>query len=269
MLQNFRIYLAVGGMPQAVEAFINKKTFSEIDDIKKGIIALYQEDLMKIDKTSRTSKLFESIPSQLVSKKNKFSFGFSLKKKTDKDNERLFDLCDSKIVNICHNLLDVSPSLKMYEDLTKFKLYVADTGLFVTMLFNSGVAMHEDIYRKLLSDHLSMNLGYLFENMVSQIIVSQHINLHYFTFKQPSSKNQYEIDFIFNYRDKVVPLEVKSSKLTQHVSLDKFFDKYSKSIYKSFIISTKDFSVNNNIINLPIYFLPLLLEELKEKKLSF
>ncbi len=136
LMQQFRNYLAVGGMPQAVEAFINGKTFTEINKIKKAIIELYKDDLKKIDKSGRTSKLYESIPSQLLSKKNKFSFRFALNSKLLKDDERLFDLLDSKIVNSCHDLLDISTSLNMYEDLSKFKLYVADTGLFVTMLLN-------------------------------------------------------------------------------------------------------------------------------------
>ena len=181
LMQQFKNYLAVGGMPQAVEGFVNGKTFNEINKIKKNIIDLYKDDLKKIDKSGRTSKLYESIPAQLISKKNKFSFRYAIKKKGLKDNERLFDLLDSKIVNSCHNLLDISHSLNMYEDLNKFKLYASDTGLFVTMLFDSDEE-HKDIYKKLISNQLSLNLGYLYENMVSQMIVASGKNLFYYTF---------------------------------------------------------------------------------------
>lgn len=263
LMQQFKNYLAVGGMPQAVEAFANGKTFNEINKIKKNIIDLYKDDLKKIDKSGRTSKLYESIPAQLLSKKNKFSFRYAIKKKGLKDNERLFDLLDSKIVNSCHNLLDISPSLNMYEDLNKFKLYAADTGLFVTMLFDSSEE-HKDIYKKLISNQLSLNLGYLYENMVSQMIVASGKNLFYYTFLKEKSKNYYEIDFLISHKSKVVPFEVKSNKLTPHASLDQFAKRYSKYTYGKYLISTKDYLKKEGSINLPIYYFPLLLEELKE-----
>ncbi len=263
LLQQFQSYLAVGGMPQAVAAFVNGDTFAEINKIKQGIIELYKEDLVKIDKSGKTSKLYESIPAQLISEKNRFSFGYALKKKGNKDSERLFDLLDSKIVNSCHDLLDISPSLNMYEDLDKFKLYVADTGLFVTMLFD-GNGEYKDIYKKLMSNHLSLNLGYLYENMVSQMIVASKKKLFYYTFSKGKSSGSYEIDFLVSHKNKVIPFEVKSGKLTYHVSLDRFVDRYSMYVHGKYLISTKDYSKEKDIVNLPIYYLPLLLDELNE-----
>ena len=267
MLQQFQSYLAVGGMPQAVDCFIKGKTFIEINKIKKRIIELYKEDLKKIDKSGRTSKLYESIPAQLISKKNKFSFRYALNKKGINDDERLFDLLDSKIVNSCNNLLDISPSLNMYEDLSKFKLYVADTGLFVTMLLDEK-SEYKDIYKKLLSNHLSLNLGYLYENMVSQMLIASKNKLFYYTFSKDKSNGLYEIDFLANYQNKVIPFEVKSNKLTPHTSLDHFINKYSKYISGKYLISTKDYAKDKDIINLPIYYLPLLLEELNKNDIE-
>lgn len=259
LIRNFRIYMAVGGMPQAVDAFINKKNFNEIDSIKRDIIDLYKDDLMKIDKSGRLSKMYETIPAQLVAKKNRFSFGYSLGKKSKKDDERLFDLLNSKTINCCYRVNDISSSLSLYTDLNNFKLYVGDTGLFVTMLFNSEDGSHEDIYKKLLSDKLSLNLGYLYENVVAQMIVSSRRDLYYFTFVEKKSEKRYEIDFLLSEKGKVVPLEVKSSKVKKHEFIEELSKKYSKFLGAKYLISDKDYSKEGNLINLPYYLLPFLL----------
>lgn len=262
LMINLRLYIAIGGMPQAVESYLKDKNFEKIDIIKKNIINLYKDDLMKINKSGRLSKMFESIPAQLVSKRNKFSFGYGLNKKVKKDDERLYDLIDSKIVNCCYKLVDVSPSLSLYEDLNSYKLYVADTGLFVTMLFNSNDNSHNDIYKKLLSDKLDVNLGYLYENLIAQIIASSNKKLYYFTFPKTNSSHNYEIDFLLNRNTKIIPLEVKSNKINNHNSLDFFKIKYSKYINQKYIISKKDYFKKDDIINLPFYFVPSFLKEL-------
>ena len=261
LMRNFRMYIAVGGMPQAVEAFVQKKNFEAIDRIKRGIIDLYKDDLKKIDKSGRLSKMYASIPAQLVAKKNRFSFGYGLGKKTSKDDERLFDLLDSKIANCAYHLNDISPSLNLYADFTKFKLFVGDTGLFVTMLFNSDNKEHENIYKKLLSNKLNINLGYLYENVVSQMIVSSKRELYYFTFPKEGSRLFYEIDFLLAHQGKILPLEVKSSQTKKHDSIDNFGIKYSKYVGQKYLISGKDYFKEKNLINLPYYLLPLLLDE--------
>lgn len=259
LIRNFRIYMAVGGMPQAVQAYIDQKNFNEIDNIKKDIINLYLNDLRKIDKTGRLSKIFETIPAQLVAKKNRFSFNFSIGKKLDKDNERLFDLLDSKIAYSCYCLNDIQPSLNLYADLTKYKLYVADTGLFVTMLFNSDNKEHEEIYKKLLSNKLDLNLGYLYENVAAQLIASSGTKLYYFTFRKESNTHSYEIDFLLSKKNKVIPLEIKSGRITTHASLDAFGKKYSKYVAEKYIISSKDYFKDKDVTNLPYYLLPFIL----------
>lgn len=262
LMRDFRTYIAVGGMPQAVEAYINKKNFNDVDKVKRGIIELYKNDLMKIDNSGRLSRMYESIPSQLVAKKNRFSFGYGLGKKTPKDDERLFDLIDSKIVNACYGLLDVSPSLSLYTDTTKFKLYVGDTGLFVTMLFNADDGEHEDVYKKLLSDKLDLNLGYLYENVVAQMITSSDRGLYYFPFYYDGSTKEHEVDFLLSKGGKVLPLEVKSSKTKSHRSIDCFAEKYSKHVASRYLISCKDRYKEGNLLNLPFYLFPCFLKGL-------
>ena len=260
LLRNFRTYIAIGGMPQAVDAFVKNKSFNEIDETKKDIINLYKDDLRKIDKSGRLSAMYESIPAQLVAKKNRFSFGYSLGKKTKKDDERLFDLIDSKIVNCRYYLNDVSPSLNMYIDLTRFKLYVGDSGLFVSMLFNQEGKEYRDIYKKLLSNKLNLNLGYLYENAIVQIIASSNRNLYCFDFVDDESKKKYKIDFLLNDKSKVIPIEVKSGQTKRHDSIDEFGKKYSNVIGQKYLISEKDYFKEKDLINLPYYLLPFLLE---------
>ncbi len=171
-------------------------------------------------------------------------------------------MLDSKIVDCCRSVFDISPSLAQYTDYSKFKLYVADTGLFVSMLFNSGSKEHEDLYKKLLSDKLELNLGYLYENVAAQIITSAKRKLYYFNFPKENSTHSYEIDFLLNDGNKILPLEIKSSKINVHKSIDEFSRKYSKYISHSYIISSKDYFKDGNLINLPFYLLPFLLNDL-------
>lgn len=262
LMRDFRIYLAVGGMPQAVEAYIQKKNFFEIDFIKREIINLYKDDLKKIDSTGRTSLIYESIPSQLALKKKRFSLSFATKKRTTlKEQELLSELIDSRIVLICYNVKDPSISLSQTKDLNEYKLYLSDTGLFTTMLFNDESKVYEDIYKKLLSDKLDLNLGYLYENAVAQMIKAAKRELYYHTWRKQESTHSYEVDFIITSHAKIVPLEVKSGSTKYHNSIDAFSTKYSRNIYQSIVISSNDVKNEQMLLFKPIYFLPFILEE--------
>ncbi len=264
LIRDFRIYIAVGGMPQAVEAFVQKKSFNEIDKIKKEIIDLYKDDLKKIDPSGRLSKIYESVPAQLASKRNRFSLKTATKtSKTSKDDERIFDLIDSKMVNVCYLVTEPSLSLNQSVDLTKYKFYLSDTGLFVTMLFNSDNSNHEDIYRKLLSNKLELNLGYIYENVASQLLVSSGKNLYYYTWDKPESTHKYEIDFLVINNKKISPFEIKSGKINNHVSIDNFTRKDSTSTGKKYIISSKDIGKEKDIYLLPFYLFEQLIESFK------
>lgn len=263
LMRNFRIYMAIGGMPQAIEAYVQKKNFNEIDKIKREIIRLYMDDLKKIDPSGRLSDIFNSIPSQLALKRKRFVISMATgKKKTSKDEERLFDLIDSKTVMPCYHITQPSVSLSQTRDADKFKLYLADTGLFVTMLFNDSHAPQLDIYKKLISDKLDADLGYLFENAVAQIIASNGRKLFYHTWQKKESSHYYEVDFLLTSNHKVIPIEVKSSSIRNHDSITQFAIKYSHCVGEQYLISQKDVSNEGTLKNKPIYLLPLLMKEL-------
>ena len=261
LMRDFRLYMAVGGMPQAVDCYVQNKNFEEIDMVKRRIIDLYEEDFKKIDSTGRISRLFDSIPSQLMAGKKRFVISNALKKKmTSKDEELLSDMLDSKTVIISYNTTEVNLSLNLNRTLDSYKLYLADTGLFVTMLFKDEGGVYKDIYKKLLSDKLDINLGYLFENMVAQMIASSGRNLFYHTWRKENSTHQYKVNFLIIKNGKISPIEVKSSSVRYHSSITEFAKKYSSQVNEQYLISQKDVGKEGMLKLKPIYLLPFILE---------
>ena len=262
LLRDFRVYLAVGGMPQAVEAYVDKNSFLEIDFVKRGIIQLYKDDFKKIDSTGRVGRIYDAIPSNLALNRKKFFITSATNTRNKKKNDQLLsEIIDSKTVIICYNTTDPNASLSQTTNMDDFKLYLSDVGLFTTMLFNDEDKNYEDIYKKLLSDKLDINLGFLYENAVAQIIKSTNRELYFHTWRKKDSTHSYEIDFLLSNKGKILPLEIKSGLTKNHHSIDEFMIKYSKKISKSIVLSGHDVNNENMLLFKPIYFLPFILEE--------
>lgn len=263
LMRDFRIYLAVGGMPQAVEAYVEGKNFAEIDEIKREIINLYQDDFFRIDNTGLIGRMYNSVPTQLaIDKRNYVISSATGKRKSNKDLERLHDLLDSRTVLPCYNTLNPSIALAQTRDSETFKLYLADTGLFTTLIFNSSASADESVYAKLLSDSLPADLGYLYENAAAQMIASSDAELFYHTWEKENSTHYYEVDFLLASRTKIVPLEIKSSGIGKHESISEFQKKFSKFVLRPVLLSQKDLGSKETLKLLPIYMLPFVLEEL-------
>lgn len=258
LMKNFRLYMLVGGMPQAVEEYIETNDFQKVDEVKRKIIRLYDDDFLKIDPSGRTSKLFLSIPSQLSRNAKRFSSHAVVGKQTeDALITHLNLLGDSKTVNICYHCDDPNVGMNLTKDESSYKLFLADTGLFITMVFWDKSFTENTIYQKLLLDKLPANLGYVFENMVSQMIVSKGEQLFYYTWKR-DARHYYEIDFILSTGAKISPVEVKSSSSSAHASLDAFYKKFSSRIKDNYLIIPKEFHKDHEIIILPPYFMPFI-----------
>ncbi len=263
LMRDFRIYMAVGGMPQAVEQYIETNNLEKTDEVKREIIQLYKDDLKKIDSSGRLSDIFESVPQQLALKKRRFVISKATgKRKTIRDEERLFDLIDSQIVLPCYNVSSPSLTLAQDRNVDDFKLYISDIGLFTTMIFSSANEAEENIYKKLLSDKLPANLGYLYENAAAQAIVAAGGNLFFHTWLKKESTHSYEIDFLIPSKLKVIPIEIKSSSIISHDSIDAFSMKYSSITARRIIFSQKDVSKEGTLELKPIYMLPAFLEEI-------
>lgn len=261
LMRDLRVYMAVGGMPQAVEAYINGKNFSEIDMIKRQIISLYEEDFKKIDPSGRISALYHAVPAQLAKDARKYRITTAIGKRNNtKADELLYELIDSKTVLPCYNSTDPRASLADTKDFSSYKLYLSDTGLFVTLMFIDRPATENKVYAKLLSDKLPANLGYLYENLVAQMIAASGRELYYHTWEKDGSTHYYEVDFLISDGSKIDALEIKSSGSGKHESIREFCRKFSQNISKAYLISQKDVGNEENLLLKPFYLVPFLTE---------
>lgn len=258
-LRQFRLYMLVGGMPQAVAAYIETNSFRKVDEVKRDIISLYENDFAKIDPTGRLAMLYDAIPAQLNKNVSRYQSSAVLNgERPDKILELIAQLKDSRTALVSYHANDPNAGLSNTKDLSKFKLFLSDTGLFVTLMFKDKDFVENEIYEKLLSDKLSVNLGYLYENIVAQCLTASGNELFYHTIMNERSKHNYEIDFLLTVKNKVIPLEVKSSGYKTHKSLDVFTGKYSDRIARRYIVYTKDLCKEQDIFCVPVYMVPFL-----------
>ena len=258
-LRQFRLYMLVGGMPQAVSTYIETNNFRKVDEIKRDILNLYESDFAKIDPTGRLAMLFDAIPAQLNKNAARYQTSSVLNgERQDKILELIAELKDSKTVLVAYNTNDPDAGMANTKDLSRFKLFLNDTGLFVTLMFKDKDFTENEIYQKLLNDKLSVNLGYLYENIVAQCLAANGNELFYHTIMNQNSKHNYEIDFILVRKNKIVPIEIKSSGYKTHKSLDVFTEKYSGRILRRYLVYTKDLSKDEDIFCIPVYMVPFL-----------
>lgn len=254
LLRDFRLYMLVGGMPQAVNEYIQTNNFRKVDKIKRDILNLYEDDFKKIDPTGKISLLFDAIPAQLNKNASRYQVSSVLEgERADSILELVAELKDSKTVLVSYHSNDPNAGMSNNKDLTKFKLFLCDTGLFTTLMFKDKDFTENIIYEKLLNDKLSANLGYLYENVVAQILAANGNELFYHTFMNETSRHNYEIDFLLARKNKVCPLEIKSSGYKTHTSLDAFQKKFSDRILQRYLVYTKDLKKEEDIICLPVY----------------
>ena len=259
MLRQFRLYMLVGGMPQAVSEYIESNNFKKVDYVKRDILNLYEDDFMKIDPTGRLSLLFDSIPAQLNTNASRYKTSSIIGNESgEKILEFIAELKSSRTVLVSYHVNDPNAGMSNTKDISRFKLFICDTGLFTTLMFKDREFTENDIYSKLLSDKLGTNLGYLYENAVAQILAANGNELFYYTMMNEVSKHNYEIDFLLARKNKVCPIEVKSSGYKTHRSLDVFTEKYSSRILNRYLVYTKDFARENDIYCLPVYMVPYL-----------
>lgn len=257
-MRNLRLYMLVGGMPQAVSEYLGTKNLRAVDSMKRKIIKLYIDDFRKIDKTGKIGKLFSSIPSMLSRGVSRF-YPTSIVKgvKTDKMEEYLIALEESKTVNFAFHVTDPQVGLPLSEDRSRFKLYVGDTGLMVTLAFWDKSFTENILYDKLLADRLPANLGYVYENLVAQMLRCAGNQLYYYTWPKDERHN-HEVDFLLSRGAKLCPLEVKSGSYSSHTSLDAFCQKFPSRIGERYLIYTKELRKDGATTLLPVYMAGLL-----------
>lgn len=255
LMRDFRLYMLVGGMPMAVESYLETNDLKKVDYVKRGILKLYQDDFFKLDETGRITDLFKNIPAQLNKNARRYQVSSVLpNERADSIAPLLSMLVESKTVLIAYHANDPNVGLANNKDPNLFKLFVADIGLFTTLVFLDKDFTENTIYEKLLSDKSNVNLGYLYENVIAQTLAANGNQLYYHTFLNPSSGHNYEVDFLLSRGNKICPIEVKSSSHKAHASLDAFCEKYSNRIGNRYLIYTKDYQKDGATQLLPAYF---------------
>lgn len=255
LMRDFRLYMLVGGMPQAIKTYLETKNMGMVDQAKRRIIRLYEKDFIKIDPSGIASKLFMAIPSELTRNASRFTVNAPTdgEGRHDRLMEIIFDMQDSMVVNMAYHANDPNVGMALHKDTNRYKMFMADTGLFITLAFWDKKFTENIIYEKLLSDKLSADLGYVYENIIAQMLKANGHELYYYTWPSETSNHLYEVDFILSNITKIEPIEVKSSGYKTHKSLDLFCEKFSQRVNKRYLIYTKDLRKEQNITCLPAY----------------
>lgn len=245
LLDLYRLYLCVGGMPQAVQNIIDvKQNIFEFDkEIISNIIESYLNDMnqyiLNNTEKSKIEAIYKSIPSQLGNVSNKFQYAKINSNARSRDYESAMQwLISSTMIYKCNLLKTIQIPPKAYCDEEYFKLYISDIGILTTLL--------EIQYNDILLDNDFLYKGNIAENYVAQTLVRNDISLYYW-----KSKSDAEIDFILYNKDGLIPIEVKASDNITSKSLNSYIKQYNPKY--SIRISTKNFGFNNNIKSIPLY----------------
>lgn len=263
----FRQYLIVGGMPQAVETYVNTRDFNSVDRVKRDILTLYRGDIVKHAQgyEMKVEQIFDDIPAQLQKHDRKFKWASLSKEARLREYEdALFWLSDAMIASICYNSSSPTVGLRLNMDRMTFKCYMADTGLLVSHAFDENGIVSEEIYQKILFDKLAVNLGMIVENIVAQMLVASGHKLYFYSnSSRDDALSRMEIDFLIakskvSNKHNISPIEVKSSKNYTLTSLQKFRAKFAQQLHTPYVLHTSDFRQEDGITYLPLYMTPLL-----------
>lgn len=259
LMRMFRLYMLVGGMPQAVETYIEHNNLQVVDEIKREIIDLYEEDFTKIDGTGLAGDIYDAIPANLSSNASRYVLSSAREGvRAEQVRELIPDMLSSFTVNIAYHANNPDVGMALEKDIGRYKLFTSDIGLFITLAFKDKKYTENVIYNKLLFDKLETNLGYIYENVVAQMLVAKGDNLFYYTMNSETSNHLHEIDFLISVSDKICPIEVKSGNYRGHKSLDVFCDKFSSRIRDRYVVHTKDYKWENGINYIPVYMVPFI-----------
>ena len=251
--------MLIGGMPQAIETYMEHNNLQVVDEVKREIVDLYEEDFVKIDGTGLASDIYDAIPSNLSNNASRYVLSNAREGiRWSQVRELIPDMLSSFTVNIAYHANNPGVGMSLEKDTSRYKLFLSDAGLFVTLAFKDKKYTENIIYNKLLSDKLETNLGYVYENAVSQMLVAKGNNLFYYTMGSDASHHLYEIDFLLSIGDKICPIEVKSGNYRCHKSLDVFCKKFSGRIKDKYVVHTKDYKWENGINYIPVYMVPFL-----------
>lgn len=266
-LDYFRQYMIVGGMPQAVQTYVDTRDFDKVDERKRDILSIYCNDIRKYadNQETKVAAIFEELPGQLQKHEKKFRLADLQSHARMRDySEAFFWLSDAKIINCCYNSTEPSIGLKLNEERTTLKCYMGDTGLLISHAFDERGIVTSELYQKLMFDKLEVNEGMLVENIVAQMLRAAGHKLYFFSkYSAKEADERMEIDFLIakptiTSRHNISPIEVKSGSHYTITSLKKCIKKYDKQLATPYVLHDKDLKVEDGIMYLPLYMTPLL-----------
>jgi len=254
LMRDFRLYVLVGGMPQAVNTYLDTLDMMKVDQVKRNIINLYDADFYELDSSGKTSMLFHAIPAQLNTNASRYQVSSVIEgSRVDRLTKPLSILRESMTTNVALHANDPSAGLSMHINPDCFKLYCGDTGLFVTLAFWDADYTSNALYAKLLNDKLTADVGYVYENVVGQMLVASGKKLYYHTWPTADGKRNYEVDFLIPNGGKIDAIEVKSAQSKEHASIDAFTKKFSQRIQQQYLIHGKDMRKDGALKCIPFY----------------
>ena len=228
LMRIFRLYMLIGGMPQAIETYIEQNNLQAVDEVKREIVDLYEEDFIKIDGTGLAGDIYDAIPANLSGNASRYVLSNAREgTRSEQVRDLVPDMLSSFTVNIAYHANNPGVGMSLEKDAGRYKLFSSDVGLFVTLAFKDKKYTENVIYNKLLSDKLEDNLGYVYENVVAQMLIVRGNNLFYYTMESETSNHLYEIDFLISVSDK-------------------------------YVVHTKDYKWENGIHYIPVYMVPFL-----------
>lgn len=263
----FRLYLIVGGMPQAVKKYIDTKNFEEVDRVKRQILTLYRNSIYDYagNYAEKAIGIFDEVPSQLQKHEKKFKLADLSKDARMRDYDSAFLwLKDAMILNMCYNTTEPSIGLNLKREDSTMKCYMADTGLLISHAFDERGIVSEELYQKILKDKLEMNSGMLIENIVAQMLKAAGHHLYFYSNTDRNDRAaRMELDFLIakdkiTTRHNISPIEVKSTVRYTINSLNKCIKKYGNYLATPYVVHTADLKIENGIEYLPLYMVPLL-----------
>ena len=267
IMDYFRLYLIVGGMPQAVLEYLDTRSFEDVDRVKRQILNLYHNCIERYAGkfATKVNSIYEAIPAQLQLHDHKFQLADIDKNARFRNYaSAFFWLRDAKMVNLAFNTTEPSIGLGMKQKDNSLKCYMNDTGLMISHAFNERGIVSDQLYQKILKDKLEINAGMLMENIVAQMLTASGCKLFFYSNSSRENKeDRMEIDFLISKktitsRHNISPIEVKSSTGFTTISLEKCINKYSSHLAQAYIIHTGDVKPDGNYLYIPLYMVPCL-----------
>ena len=237
--KSFREYMCVGGMPQAIEEYVNTKNFGRVDYIKQNILSLYRSDMafQQEENSDHITNFFDRIPSELSKYDKRYVFShLGPSARARGYSGAIKWLNDARIINIVQKVTDVSLAFNLYVDDSNFKCYLLDTGLLISLAYKDSTYLENELYKYILEDGLQVNEGMLIENIVAQCLIANGHNPYFYKKEIKEAKKTYEVDFVIRKQNKINLIEAKSSDSKSIKSIKLAKEIYGKTISGMYVL---------------------------------